>query len=257
MRGLLWCWAGRRPIFMFAFLLLTGVFFFAGEPYSPATVAVQVDGPAAKAGLRTGDEIVRLADKRIDRYEDIQEAQFLYWAKPMAVEYRRGNQFLRGEIQPQYCERTDRYNNTLRYGDLGIDQLIRPVVGGFTANSPAEAAGLKVGDLLVAIDGKPVDYFSRIPELIGKRGGQPVTVKYERDGRFDETTVVPIADKAIDCAGKEQIVGRLRVRPAGVTRVPRPRRDRRHGSRRSRRLGHDLDVLHVDGPDPDRDAACG
>ncbi len=89
-------------------------------------MAVQVDGPAAKAGLRTGDEIVRLADKRIDRYEDIQEAQFLYWAKPMPVEYRRGNQLLRGEIQPQYCERTDRYNNTLRYGDLGIDQFIRP-----------------------------------------------------------------------------------------------------------------------------------
>ncbi len=210
---------GPAANLLFAFLLLTGVFFFAGEPYTPPTVAVQVDGPAAKAGLRTGDEIVRLADKRVDRYEDIQEAQFLYWAKPMAVEYRRGNELLRGEIAPQYCERTDRYNNTLRYGDLGIDQLIRPVVGGFTANSPAEAAGLKVGDLLVAIDGKPVDYFSRIPELIGKSGGQPVSLKYERDGRFEETTVVPIVDKVVDCAGKEQIVGRLRVRPAGVTEL--------------------------------------
>ena len=51
----------------------------------------------------------------------------------MAVEYRRGNELLHGEIQPLYCERTDRYNNTLRYGDLGMDQSIRPVVGGFTA----------------------------------------------------------------------------------------------------------------------------
>lgn len=202
---------------LFAFLLLTAVFFFAGEPYSPATVAVQVNGPAAKAGLRTGDEIVRLADQRIDRYEDIQDAQFLYLAKPMSVEYRRGNQLLRGEIVPQFCERTDRYNNTLRYGDLGIDQLIRPVVGGFTANSPAEAAGLEVGDLLVAIDGKPVEYFSRIPELIGDRAGHPVTVTYERNGRNQDATVVPIADKTVDCAGKEHVVGRLRVRPAGVT----------------------------------------
>jgi len=210
---------GPAANLLFAFLLLTGVFFFAGEPYSPATVAVQMDGAAARAGLRSGDEIVRLADKRIDRYEDIQEAQFLYWAKPMAVEYRRGGELLRGEIVPQYCERTDRYNNTLRYGDLGIDQLIRPVVGGFTANSPAEAAGLKVGDLLVAIDGKPVEYFSRIPELIGARGGQPVPLKYERDGRFEETTIVPIADKSVDCAGKEQIIGRLRVRPAAVTEL--------------------------------------
>jgi regulator of sigma E protease len=204
---------------VFAFILLTAVFFFAGEPYSPPIVAVQVDGPAAKAGLRTGDEIVRLGDKRIDRYEDIQESQFLYWTKPMPIEFRRGNQLLRGELVPLFCERTDKYNNTLRFGELGMDQLVRPVVGGFTANSPTEAAGLKVGDLLLELDGKPVEYFSRIPELIGNRGGQPVTVKYDRDGQRYETTVTPIADKAIDCAGKEHMVGRLRVRPAGVTEL--------------------------------------
>jgi len=208
---------GPAANLVFAFLLLTAVFFFAGEPYSPPIVAVQVDGPAAKGGLRTGDEIVRLGDQRIDRYEDIQDSQFLYWTKPMAVDYWRGNQLLHGEIQPQFCERTDKYNNTFRYGELGMDQLVRPVVGGFTQNSPAEAAGLKVGDVLLEIDGKPVDYFSRIPELIGNRAGQPVTVKYDRDGARGETTVVPIADKAVDCAGKEHTVGRLRVRPAGVT----------------------------------------
>jgi len=208
---------GPAANLVFAFILLTAVFFFAGEPYSPPTVAVQVDGPAAKAGLRTGDEIVRLGDEHIDRYEDIQDSQFLYWAKPMAVEYRRGGQLLNTEIVPQFCERTDRYNNTLRFGELGMDQLVRPVVGGFTPNSPAEAAGLKVGDLLLEIGGKPVDYFSHIPELIGSRAGQPVTVKYDRDGTRDEITVVPVADKALDCAGKEHVVGRLRVRPAGVT----------------------------------------
>jgi regulator of sigma E protease len=208
---------GPAANLIFAFLLLTAVFYFAGEPYSPATVAVQVDGPAAKAGLRTGDEIVRLADKRIDRYEDIQDAQFLYWARPMAVEYRRGNQLMRGEIAPQFCERTDRYNNTLRYGDLGLDQLIRPVVGGFTAGSPAEAAGLKVGDLLISVDGKPIEHFSRIPELIGSRAGQPLSIRYERDGRVDEATVVPIADKIVDCTGREHMIGRLRIRPAAIT----------------------------------------
>src|SRR5262249_33780870 len=37
---------------LFAFILLTGVFFVAGEPYSPPIVAVQAEGPAAQAGLR-------------------------------------------------------------------------------------------------------------------------------------------------------------------------------------------------------------
>src|SRR5262249_26310295 len=83
---------GRGAILFFAFVLLPAVFFFAGDPYSPPTAAGQADGPGAKAGLRTGDEIVRLGDKRIDRYEDIQESQSLYLPKPMEIEYRRGNQ---------------------------------------------------------------------------------------------------------------------------------------------------------------------
>ncbi|UYN93017.1 MAG: RIP metalloprotease RseP [Enhydrobacter sp.] len=208
---------GPMANLLFAVLLLTAVFYIAGEPYSPATVAVQSDSPAARAGLRTGDVVVRLAGERVNRFEDIQDAQFLYWAHPMSVEYRRGNQLRRGEIVPQFCERTDRFNNTIRFGELGLDQLVRPVVGGFTANSPGQAAGLKVGDLLLEIDGKPVEYFSRIPELIGDKAGTPVVVKYDREGRRYDTTVIPEADRVTDCTGKQKMIGRLRVRPASVT----------------------------------------
>src|SRR6201989_3001614 len=66
---------GPAANLLFAVLLLTGVFYVAGEPYSPSIVAVQLDGPAAKAGLRTGDELVSLNGQHINRYEDIQDAQ--------------------------------------------------------------------------------------------------------------------------------------------------------------------------------------
>src|SRR5579864_998449 len=42
---------GPAANLLFAVLLLTGVFYVAGEPYSPPVVAVQPDGPAAAAGL--------------------------------------------------------------------------------------------------------------------------------------------------------------------------------------------------------------
>ncbi|MBV8189671.1 MAG: RIP metalloprotease RseP [Alphaproteobacteria bacterium] len=210
---------GPAANLVFAFVLLTAVFLFAGEPFSPPIVAVQANGAAAKAGLRTGDEIVRLGDKQVNRYEDIQEQEFLYLAKPAAVEYRRDGQLLNALIQPQYCERVDRYNNTLRFGDLGVNQFVQPIVGDFTKDSPAEAAGLKVGDRLVAIDGKPVESFSQIPDLIGSRAGQPLSVSYERDGQQLEATVVPAVDKASDCSGTEHTVGRLRIKPVNTTEV--------------------------------------
>jgi regulator of sigma E protease len=208
---------GPAANLLFAVLLLTGVFYVAGEPYSPAIVAVQADGPAAKAGLQTGDEIVGINGKHIKRFEDIQDTQFLNLAAPMSVDYRRDGRLLHGQIIPQFCERTDKYQNTMRFGELGIDPMIRPVVGGFVPHSPAEAAGLKVGDVLEKIDGQPVQHFTHIPELIGARAGQPVTITYNRGGRDFDTTVVPEADKVTDCQGREKTVGRLRIRPANVT----------------------------------------
>ena len=43
------------------------------------------------------------------------------------------------------------------------------------------------------------------------------SLPYEREGRIHEATVVPEADQVTDCTGKEKTVGRLRIRPAGVT----------------------------------------
>jgi regulator of sigma E protease len=208
---------GPAANILFAIILLTAVFKVAGEPYSPPIVAVQADGPARAAGLHTGDEIVRLGGKRIDRYEDIQDEQFLYWAKPLPIEYRRGDALMRGEITPQFCERTDRHGNTMRFGELGMNELIRPVVGGFTDKSPAQAAGLKVGDLLLSVDGKPIDHFSRIPELIGDKAGQPVTLTYDRDGQRHDATIVPEADQVAGCNGQTKSIGRMGIRPANVT----------------------------------------
>src|SRR6185437_10174827 len=65
---------GPAANLLFAVLLLTGVFYVAGEPYSPPVIAVQAGGPAARAGLRTGDDIVRIDGSSVDRFQDIQDA---------------------------------------------------------------------------------------------------------------------------------------------------------------------------------------
>jgi len=51
------------------------------------------------------------------------------------------------------------------------------------ANTPAAAAGLRPGDRIVAVDGRPTHTFVHVSTLIGSSRGRPITVTVERDGR--------------------------------------------------------------------------
>jgi regulator of sigma E protease len=50
------------------------------------------------------------------------------------------------------------------------------------AGTPAAAAGLRAGDHVVAVDGRPATTFAAISDRIRSSGGEPVTVTVERGG---------------------------------------------------------------------------
>lgn len=57
--------------------------------------------------------------------------------------------------------------------------------------SPAEQAGLAVGDFITSVNGTTVTANSDVSMLVQRSGGQPVTVRYEREGKTYTTTVTP------------------------------------------------------------------
>ncbi|MBO4312363.1 MAG: RIP metalloprotease RseP [Desulfovibrionaceae bacterium] len=65
--------------------------------------------------------------------------------------------------------------------------FITPEVGGVEAGSPAEKAGLQKGDILVRVDGQPVQEWGQIGKIIEAGGGKAVSVIFERrdgDGKL-------------------------------------------------------------------------
>jgi regulator of sigma E protease len=65
----------------------------------------------------------------------------------------------------------------------GIAGDANRIVDSTTAGSPAAAAGLRPGDAVLAVDGRPTPTFESIGERIQASGGEPVTLTVERDGR--------------------------------------------------------------------------
>jgi serine protease Do len=71
-------------------------------------------------------------------------------------------------------------------------------------NSPAQKAGLKIGDLIIEIDGKKIKDANELKNIVGDiTPGKKITIKYERNSKIEMTEVVLAnMDQALNPASK-------------------------------------------------------
>ena len=69
-----------------------------------------------------------------------------------------------------------------------------PVIGNLMVGFPADRAGIKIGDRVLAVDGKKVTGWKEMAELIHKRPGKDTAVRYARDGVEATAILVPRKD---------------------------------------------------------------
>ena len=95
-----------------------------------------------------------------------------------------------------------------------------PVVAGFTQSSAARDAGLKIGDRIVAIDGKAVTRFEEVRDRVIPYPGHTIAVQAERAGQRI-TVDVPIAAHVVrDQFGNESRIGIIGIGAGKVQIVP-------------------------------------
>jgi len=81
--------------------------------------------------------------------------------------------------------------------------FVKPVVGEVGPNSPAQVAGMATGDVVVAIDGKPVTSWDDMVTLIGETSGEVLAIQVERDGRDHLFQVLPETRMSKNIFGEE------------------------------------------------------
>jgi regulator of sigma E protease len=69
--------------------------------------------------------------------------------------------------------------------------LIPARVDAVQPDSAAAAAGLQPGDLIVAIDGRPIESFSDMQRIVAESGGRTLTLTVDRGGAREEIKATP------------------------------------------------------------------
>lgn len=113
--------AGPLANFLFAILVLAGLFSIYGQPYSPAVVGGVVAGGAAdQAGMLPGDRIVSLNGRHVERFEEVAQVVQLGLGEPLTIVLERDGQLLTLHAQPTITEETDVLGKKHPIGRLGI-----------------------------------------------------------------------------------------------------------------------------------------
>ncbi len=158
-------------------------FFF---PLIPVQLYPRPDSPAAKAGIRKGDHLVKVNSTPIFGLDELEQMLMFSEGKPLTLTVIRDGKTLEfKDVVPDPVKGPSGEDGVWLLGF--VDNPIIRVTKGL----PMEKAGLKKGDRILEVDGKKVDSISEIQDIVRSRNGQPVSVRFERDGKPMQVTVTP------------------------------------------------------------------
>jgi regulator of sigma E protease len=225
----------RKPVWQRILVLLAGpaanfmlaaaaywVLLVAGVPaLKPVIGVVAPQSIAERAGLHPGDQIVGVGGREVVSREGAVLAILdrLMDGEAIDIEVRdaQGSGQRRTELQVAGGQHGLTEPGALLPG-LGFDfwyPVIPATVGKMLAGSPAERAGLREGDHIVAVDGAPVADFAGLVERVQPNPGKTLEFTVERGGARLQ---VPIEVEAQHDGGR--MVGRIGVQPAAGDPTP-------------------------------------
>jgi len=168
-------------------LFVSGIDIPALQSIPSVVGEVEAGSPGEAAGIRTGDVVVAVDGRAVDRWQDLAFAVMTSIGRPLRIEALRGAERLAFEATPV---RPPGYD----FGDIGVFPKLLPKIGQVTPGSPAEAAGFRRGDEVRSVDGRALASSAEFVAHVSERAGQPVVVEVLRDGAHLPIEVVPADD---------------------------------------------------------------
>lgn len=167
-------------------IIFSLVTLYYGESYIPVDKmehGIVANDLGQEIGLKTGDKIKKVNGEEIQRFSDLYSTDFIFQENSTLTIVRNGK------------------DTTIRMPDGFANKIAGAGKEGFASprfkfyvdkvrkSSPAEKAGLKADDRIIAVDGKETVFFDQFKNVLEDYKGEEVAMKILRDGDTLNKTV--------------------------------------------------------------------
>lgn len=169
----------------------------------PQIMQVEASSPAQAAGLGAGDILLALNGEAVDNWETFSDRlnALSQEGRPVRLTVLRQGQESVQEVAPMRDEKTGRFRLGVTIGAAGSNVIERVYVG-----TPAEMAGLKEKDRVLAVEGQTVWTKYDFQQAVWPRAGQPTRFTVQRGEERLDITCTPIAQQ-LPGEGKVGVIG--------------------------------------------------
>jgi regulator of sigma E protease len=151
----------------------------------PAVVGAVVPGsPAERAGIQRGDQIITVASDAIDTWEDLLIAVGTRPDRDVSLTLLRDGETRAMTVRPVPQTRYE-------IGNIGVLPDINPVVQSVIAGDVADKAGMKGGDVVLAVNGDRMVTQKHLIDAISRNGGRQIELTVRRDSQEVTITATP------------------------------------------------------------------
>ncbi len=171
--------AGPGINFLFAVILLAGLYLFHGQPVTPSVASAVMGGSAAeRAGFRPHDEIIAIDNVSIRRFEDIRREVMV------GLDTERRYTIVRDGEQIEIMAAAERLESEDRFGfkhSRGLLGLISP-------GNAIDIASIR------AVDGREFDSVDAMRAALIERLDTTFIISLDRGTELDDITIHPMRD---------------------------------------------------------------